>query len=1421
MRRRQAERYAILTIIIVSLLSSLHPSVKADSVTGSGDMNSYYFNDSTQKGYLNLTNGQTWTMSVTNINASQITGDKIFQFFTQDYGAGWEMVTIQVHINYYGLGGHLFQSYDKGWVLKSSQIFQVGSVLGKFDLRMQVKDIGTNNQVTPQYRLPNGNWQTFQGGSWNSATYELTQAYIAMQIDAGSDGTVMYDTPTVHSEDIWYVDKTGRIQDAITDAPAGKTVIVFGGTHLESLYINKSLTLTGVDNPIVKGSGLHSIDYGGTQLTRDAVIFVANSTNGVLQGLDIQGTNLGPENNVGVFFIFSGGSISNCTVSPDTAGDMNAAGMEARATSLQISECSLKNFGKTGIYFGNCTAGVYNTTINGNVYTDPNKASRGIEVDVYRQGPSNIEITGNEIQSCDNTYIPEPLTPSFGIGVDLWKRYDDLPGSTVTVQYNRIHDNYEGLEFVPTNSSHVNCNEIYNNTHGVIADQDYFDTNPILDARFNWWGDSSGPTCSSNLNGNGDTINDRVDYSPWLQDSLETTHRTYCVNPTGTIQEAIDAANPNETILVSNGIYDEQLLITKNLTIQGTAASAIVRPSSQTRLENILEAPWQRSTRKIAAIVAVNATGASYVVIKNLRIDGSNVTSVPSPADFATGILYLETSGEIDTLNVINIMQQGTDYGSGVYMASEVTSVTLTIKNSTITNFRRTGIESYGGSFDKLNLQVSGNSVSGRGPVGIGDAVQVGILITGGSFANVSNNVVSNFIYTGTGDAASGILFFEANGAASGNSVINCQRGVVAAAESPGSWAVTAENNIIDGSSVSALHAEVRNMNAAINLFLFANFLEGGSGDGISIGLPYSTAGTITLSASANLITEWNCGIRLTSSIGDNSTIGGNTIRECADSGIRIEQSLNASRIVATYNSIIQNINFGILNNDSGKLDARYNWWGDATGPYNPQLNPLGKGNKVSDNVTFQPWLTEQPGLPRVSVEPPSSIFAVDETNNVKLEITNVTGLTGWECTIFYRNDIVNCMNVTEGPFLKVEGSTFLYQQINNAYNATHGRLLLACVFLGQNISASGSGTLATMTFKALARGQTTLDLFGTKLSDERIPPQPIPHGTSSGEIQVGTVMEINPLSSQVTIEQVFSVDMAIRGVSNLTGWEFRLFYRNDVVNCTGVFEGPFLRSGGGTFFTKQINNAYNSTHGSMLVACSLLGQDVSVNGSGIAANVFFKAIGGGNTSLDLADTKLSDEKIPPQPIAHFDFDGAIRITGPHDLAVIDVATSKAGCKPKPLVCSGYLAKINVTVSNNGENPENLSLTVYANSTVTGTITVINLSAGAQITVTFTWNTSSFILGNYTISAYAEPVPGETHVGDNTFTDGTLLVTIAGDINGDLNVDIYDAVLLSGVFNLHSGDTRWCPNADIDCNDTVDIYDAIILASHFGAHAPG
>jgi hypothetical protein len=67
---------------------------------------------------------------------------------------------------------------------------------------------------------------------------------------------------------------------------------------------------------------------------------------------------------------------------------------------------------------------------------------------------------------------------------------------------------------------------------------------------------------------------------------------------------------------------------------------------------------------------------------------------------------------------------------------------------------------------------------------------------------------------------------------------------------------------------------------------------------------------------------------------------------------------MNGSSPIIHNNNIAGNY-YGLTNNDSMIIiDAENNWWGDASGPYHPTLNPGGLGDEVSDDVDFDPWLT-------------------------------------------------------------------------------------------------------------------------------------------------------------------------------------------------------------------------------------------------------------------------------------------------------------------------------------------------------------------------------------------------------------------------------------------------------------------------------
>jgi outer membrane protein assembly factor BamB len=114
----------------------------------------------------------------------------------------------------------------------------------------------------------------------------------------------------------------------------------------------------------------------------------------------------------------------------------------------------------------------------------------------------------------------------------------------------------------------------------------------------------------------------------------------------------------------------------------------------------------------------------------------------------------------------------------------------------------------------------------------------------------------------------------------------------------------------------------------------------------------------------------------------------------------------------------------------------------------------------------------------------------------------------------------------------------------------------------------------------------------------------------------------------------------------------------------------------------------------------------------------------------------------------------------------------------------------------------------------------VSLTSGDSTTITFTWNTTGFAKGNYTLWSYAEPVQGETFTFDNSFTDGWVLISIHCDINSDGIVDISDILDTALAFGSTPGHPLWNPNCDLDNNGIVDISDILEVALHYGETDP-
>jgi hypothetical protein len=158
-------------------------------------------------------------------------------------------------------------------------------------------------------------------------------------------------------------------------------------------------------------------------------------------------------------------------------------------------------------------------------------------------------------------------------------------------------------------------------------------------------------------------------------------------------------------------------------------------------------------------------------------------------------------------------------------------------------------------------------------------------------------------------------------------------------------------------------------------------------------------------------------GIRLSGFV-TNTTIEENVVSGC-DMSFFGTVDFYGDGTAYPVDTLINNNNFdgnggGLVWDGSVLLDARFNWWGDASGPYHAVLNPGGLGDSVSDGVWFAPWYdAAYPGGNLTSAPPQiSSIVLTNSTpkdtnppycwENITVTVTDDVGVSQVRINITY-----------------------------------------------------------------------------------------------------------------------------------------------------------------------------------------------------------------------------------------------------------------------------------------------------------------------------------------------------------------------------------------------------------------------------------
>jgi parallel beta-helix repeat protein len=419
--------------------------------------------------------------------------------------------------------------------------------------------------------------------------------------------------------------------------------------------------------------------------------------------------------------------------------------------------------------------------------------------------------------------------------------------------------------------------------------------------------------------------------------------------PFATISHAISAAGSGNTINVDAGTYTEQLLIQKDLVLNGAGIA-----------KTIVKAPADLSNC-VAGITGVGTNWFTDYLLAAYPLDWNGAAATGTP------ITVKVTGFAFDA----NAAYHDCDRYSGVFFGcvKGATYADAGLFSSAVVNFNTadpsaTGVRILGDSklsVDNCGIDYTINGIAAYGDLSTApdpdvfinangpdcikqslEGVEYAISICFGATGVVNDNVLTDPSVNGifvsssnnvtiTGNTISnqwnGIMLYNANsnlvgtaGTGNGNTISACA--------SNGIYLGASNNNIILANSVSNVHSGNTGTPGAC---------------GWGIGLDYSYDG------------DWNpispCSNNL---IGDGTLANANDITNC-DAGIIFYTNGTGNK--ANGNKIHGNVPHGLNNIGGAVVDATRNWWGNATGP-TVAGNSCGTGDALTDeaNVSYEPW---------------------------------------------------------------------------------------------------------------------------------------------------------------------------------------------------------------------------------------------------------------------------------------------------------------------------------------------------------------------------------------------------------------------------------------------------------------------------------
>ena len=359
------------------------------------------------------------------------------------------------------------------------------------------------------------------------------------------------------------------------------------------------------------------------------------------------------------------------------------------------------------------------------------------------------------------------------------------------------------------------------------------------------------------------------------------------------IQDAVDNAADGDTVIVHEGIYEEQLYIAKSLDLKAAEGeNPEIRAPATDTLESYVFDFIGMQPVLVTPVIMVNGSADDVSLnITGFVVNGSSATLETSEYGI-NGIAYINADGMVKSNEIKNIWGLQVEdieplrlNGHSVLVVSH-SSNNVSLYGNNIHNF--TGVNSQGimilGS--GVTALISENTVTGaRSPE---SSDQNGIAVAMGATAKVMDNTVTDIVYFEGQYYPCSIVFNDAGGTLSGNTITGAGIWTNAGWFTTSPLTVSIHENIVDVSELSGL-SEVTPSGIAVSTHGWAyaggeepsitatiegNHLTGVSGSGIVIGddVPeHKPIGTVTATITRNIVTDYVCGIKLLNT--SNSTV--------------------------------------------------------------------------------------------------------------------------------------------------------------------------------------------------------------------------------------------------------------------------------------------------------------------------------------------------------------------------------------------------------------------------------------------------------------------------------------------------------------------------------------------------------------------